>query len=184
MSSVIKALKNRIPDIKDALYIADNVYIAGSVKLSKNVSIWPNTTIRADLGCIVIGENSNIQENCVIHVAITENDDYISNPKGHVIIGKNTSIAHGCIIHGCQIGDDCLIGMGSIVGDGAIIEDGAFVGAGSNITPRTVVKSGELWVGNPARFMRKLTEKDIEYIKMDAITYVKLAKEYLANGEK
>ena len=68
--------------------------------------------------------------------------------------------------------------MGSIIGDDCIIEDGSFIGAASNLTPRSIVRSGELWFGNPARFMRKLRESDIEYIKKDTEIYVNLALEY------
>lgn len=178
MSFILKKFRNKQPYIKDALYIGDNCVIIGDVKLSKNVSIWSNSTIRGDLSEIIIGENTNIQDNTVIHV---ENPTSNNSLKGSVVIGKNTTIGHSCIIHSCKIGDNCLIGMGSIIGDGAVIEDGAFVGAGSNITPRTVVKKGEMWFGNPARFMRELRPDDIKYMEENIKEYLELAKEFSKN---
>ncbi len=178
MSYTIKKVRSRTPDVEKASYISDGVFIAGDVRLGKNVSIWSNCSIRADLASIIIGDNSNVQENTVIHVSPPIEDDYRKNPTGHVIIGNNTTIGHSCIIHACQIGNNCLIGMGSIIGDDCIIEDGSFIGAASNLTPRSIVRSGELWFGNPARFMRKLRESDIEYIKKDTEIYVNLALEY------
>ncbi|MDD2839576.1 MAG: gamma carbonic anhydrase family protein [Rickettsiales bacterium] len=178
MSYITKKFKNKTPNIIKALYIGDNCILAGSVKLGKNSSIWPNCTLRADLASIVIGDNTNIQDNTVIHVDKCEDEDFLINPKGHVIIGKNTTVGHSCIIHSCQIGDNCLVGMGSIIGDGVIIYDGAFVGAGSNITPKTIIRSGEMWFGNPARFMRQLRSMDIQYMKENVEEYLTLAKEF------
>lgn len=178
MVFTVKTVKGKEPDISKASYIADGVFISGDVKLGKNVSIWSNCSIRGDLASIIIGDNSNVQENSIIHVYPCEDEDYRKNSKGHVIIGNNTTIGHSCILHACRIGNNCLIGMGSVVGDDCIIEDGAFVGADSNVTPRTIIKTGEMWFGNPAKFMRRLKDTDIEYMKKDIAIYLDMAKEY------
>ncbi len=178
MSYTIKKYKDKTPDVKKASYIADGVFLAGDVKIGNNSSIWSNCSIRADLASIIIGDNSNVQENSVIHVSVPHNEDYTKDPRGHVVIGNNTTIGHSCIIHASQIGNDCLIGMGTIVGDDCIIEDGAFIGAGSNLTPRTKVGAGELWYGSPAKFARNVREADIEYMKKDIELYNELAKEF------
>jgi len=181
MSFVSRIINGKMPQIKNAIYIGDNAVIIGDVRLGKNANIWPNCTIRGDFATIIIGENTNIQDNTVIHVSKYEDENYLKNPKGHVIIGNNTTIGHNCIIHSCIIGSNSLIGMGSIIGDDTIIEDGALVGAGSNITPRTLIKSGELWFGNPAKFMRFLRDDDIEFIKENTREYVELAKSLAKN---
>ena len=183
MGFIVKTINGKKPDIKKASYIADGVFIAGDVRLDENVSIWSNCSLRADLASIVIGRNSNIQENCVIHVSFSKSDDYRENPKGHVIIGENTSIGHSCIIHTSRIGNNCLIGMGSTIDDNCIIEDGSFIATASNLTPRTIVRSGELWFGNPARFMRKLRDTDIQYIKKRCNLYIELAKRFSESDE-
>ncbi len=178
MGFIVKTVNGKTPKIENALYIADYSFIAGDVRLGKNVTIWSNTSLRGDLASIVVGENSNIQENTVVHTSACEDWDCTKNPKGHVIIGNNTTIGHACIIHACRIGNDCLIGMGTVIGDNCIIEDGAFIGADSNLTPRTIVRSGELWFGNPAKFMRKLRDTDYEYIEEGALNYIRLGNEY------
>ncbi len=180
MTFTVKAVGDKKPDISKALYISDGVFIAGDVRLGNNVSIWSNSSLRADLASIIIGDNTNIQENSVVHVSWCEDWDYTKNPKGHVIIGNNTTIGHSCVIHACRIGSNCLVGMGSIIGDDCIVEDGAFVGAASNVTPRTIIRSGELWFGNPARFMRNLRDIDIEYMKKDLNVYLEMAKKFVA----
>ena len=177
MSVIIKTIYNKTPNVKNAKFIGDS-FISGDVKIGMNSSIFPNCSIRADLASIIIGDNVNIQENTVIHVSEKENDDYRINPKGHVVIGEGTTIGHGCIIHACQIGKNCIIGMGTIIGDNAIIEDNCLVGAGSNVTPRTVVKQKELWFGNPAKYMRDLRDSDLEYIKKNCEIYLQLSEEY------
>ena len=178
MPFVVKKVNDKMPKIEQASYISDYAFIAGDVRLGKDVSIWSNVSLRADLASIIIGDNSNIQENTVVHTSACEDWDYTKNPKGHTIIGNNTTIGHACIIHACRIGNNCLIGMGSVIGDDCIIEDDAFVGAASNVTPRTIIRSGELWFGNPAKFMRNLRDVDYEYIKEGALNYIRLAKEY------
>lgn len=184
MTFISRTVKGKMPQVKGALFIGDNTVLMGDVRLGKNVNIWLNCSIRADFASIIIGDNSNVQDNSVIHVSNCEDEDYTKNPKGHVIIGKNTTIGHSCIIHACRIGNDCLIGMGSIIADDVLIEDGALVGAGSNVTPRTVIKSGELWFGNPAKFMRNLRYDDVEYIKNNASSYIEMAKSTSNNSEK
>ena len=178
MAFITKTVNGKTPDISRALYISDGVFIAGDVRLGNNVSVWSNCSLRGDLASIVIGDNTNIQENSVIHVSWCEDWDYKKNPKGHVIIGNNTTIGHSCILHACRIGNNSLVGMGSIIGDDCIIEDMAFIGSASNLTPRTIVRSGELWFGNPARFMRKLRDIDIEYMRQDLNVYLEMAKEF------
>lgn len=178
MSFIVKEFRKKVPQIEKALYIADYVSLYGDIILGKNVSIWSNTTLRADLASIIIGDNSNIQESCVIHTLECKDLDYKKDHTGHTIIGNNTTIEHGCIIEACRIGNNCLIGAGSTIGDCCIIEDNVFIGANSNITPRTIIRTGELWFGNPAKYMRDLRSIDYEYIKNNVLTYIKLAREY------
>jgi len=89
------------------------------------------------------------------------------------------TVGHGCIIHACTIGDYSLIGMGACILDGARVERHAFVGAGAVVGPGKVVGEGELWVGNPARPARTLSDKEIESLHYSADHYVRLKDEYL-----
>lgn len=164
--------KGQMPDIGENVFIAANAAVIGDTKIGKDSNIWFSVTIRGDESDIVIGERTNIQDNSVVHVTGSVQGTYI---------GDDVTIGHGCVIHACTIGNLCLIGMGSTLLDGAKVEDGAMVAAGSLVTPGKVVPSGELWAGRPAKFMRELTEKDIEGFKFSSKHYCSLANDYL-NG--
>ena len=171
---------NKKPKINLSACIADGVFISGDVIIGKNVNIWPNCTIRGDFAGIIIGDNTNIQDNCVIHVGYAK-EKYTSNGKniGYTVIGSNVTVGHGAILHACKIKDNAFIGMGAIVMDEVVVESKAMVAAGALVTPGKIVKSGELWGGNPAKPMRKLTQEEIDYFGVSVYNYVRLSKEYL-----
>lgn len=147
--------------------VFDGAKVIGDVKLSDNVSIWYNAVVRGDEAPISIGENSNVQDNCVIHVS----DGY------PVEIGENVSVGHGAIIHGCSLEDNVLIGMGAIVLNGAKISRNCLVGAGALVTENKSFPEGSLIIGSPAKVVRDLTEDEISSIQRNADTYVRLAFE-------
>ena len=124
--------------------------------------------LRGDMNNIIIGENTNIQENSVVHVDI-------NSP---CIIGKNVTIGHGTIIHGCSISDNVLVGMGSIILNNAKIGKNTIIGAGSLVTQGKEFPEGVLILGNPAKVIRQLTEAEIESIQRSADNYVSLSKKY------
>ncbi len=145
--------------------IYDGAKIIGDVTLGKNVSVWYNAVIRADHEPVDIDDNSNVQDNCVIHVT-----------EGYPVkIGKNVSIGHGAIIHGCTIEDDVLIGMGAIILNGAKISKNCLVGAGALITENKEFPEGSLIIGSPAKAVKQLTEEQLNSIKENADEYIKLA---------
>lgn len=156
------------PIICESAYISESVDIIGNVKIEDNVNIWFGTRIRGDINKIIIGENSNIQENSVVHI----------DSKSPCIIGKNVTIGHGSIIHGCNISDNVLVGMGSIILNNAKIGKNTIIGAGSLITQGKVFPDGVLILGNPAKVVRELTEAEIESIQCSADNYVNLSKKY------
>jgi carbonic anhydrase/acetyltransferase-like protein (isoleucine patch superfamily) len=145
--------------------IYDGAKIIGDVTLGKNVSVWYNAVIRADHEPVEIDDNSNVQDNCVIHVT-----------EGYPVkIGKNVSIGHGAIIHGCTIDDDVLVGMGAIILNGAKINKNCLVGAGALITENKEFPEGSLIIGSPAKAVKQLTEEQLKGIKENADEYIKLA---------
>lgn len=151
--------------MENKVYIAANATVIGDVSLGNNASIWYGAVLRGDSGKIVIGDNSNVQDNCVLHEAVT--------------VGKGCSIGHGAILHGCTVGDDCVIGMGAIILDGAVLGDHCLVAAGAVVTGKMNAPAGSLVLGNPAQVVKPLTSAQIDYIHKDAINYVKLAQEQL-----
>jgi len=85
-------------------------------------------------------------------------------------------VGHKAVLHACTIGNRCLIGMGSVVLDNAVIEDEVMVAAGSVVTPGKTLKSGYLYVGNPAREKRALSAEERSFLSYSAANYVALAK--------
>ena len=156
------------PRINKNTYISESVDIIGKVNVEENVNIWFGTRLRGDMNNIIIGENTNIQENSVVHVNI-------NTP---CIIGKNVTIGHGTIIHGCSISDNVLVGMGSIILNNAKIGKNTIIGAGSLVTQGKEFPEGVLILGNPAKVIRQLTEAEIESIQRSADNYVSLSKKY------
>lgn len=161
------------PEIDSSCFIADDATIIGNVELKKNVSIWYGTVIRGDENYISIGENTNIQDNCTIHI----NDDKPT------IIGDNVTVGHGAIVHACTIGNCVLVGMGSIILDNAEIGDNVIIGAGSIIPPGKKIPSNTMVIGSPGKIIRELTEEDRVSLKAIAQHYVKLANKYSIGGQ-
>ena len=143
-------------------YIAPNATVVGDVTLENGVSVWYGAVLRGDTGAISIGENTNVQDNCVIHEETT--------------VGKGCSIGHGAILHGCTVGDHCVIGMGAIVLNGAVLGDHCLVGAGAVVTGKMNAPAGSLILGNPATVVKPLTQEQIDYIHRDAELYLTLAE--------
>ena len=157
-----------IPRIDENTYISESVDIIGKVEILENANIWFGTRLRGDMNNIVIGRNTNIQENSVIHV----------DSNSPCIIGDNVTIGHGAIIHGCNISANVLVGMGSIILNNAKIGKNTIIGAGSLITQGKEFPEGVLILGNPAKVIRELTEAEIESIQCSADNYVRLSKKY------
>jgi len=164
----IEKYQNKEPKISGKAKVFHNAVIAGDVTLKDNVNVWYNVTIRADMDFVFIDENTNIQDNSVIH----------TNLNMPTRIGKNVTVGHGAIIHAATIKDNVLIGMGSIILDGAIVEEGALVGAGCVVPPNKTVPKNTLVMGNPMKIIRELKEAEIEGIKKNKDYYLKLMKEY------
>lgn len=178
MKNII-SYKKITPDIHNSSFIAHNAIIAGDVKIDKEASIWFGCSIRGDVAKIIIGSRTNIQDNCVLHGT---RPNHIQNKTGAdgapVIIGSGTTIGHSSIIHACIIEDNCFIGMGTILMDLSRVEEFGMLAAGAVLTPKKVVRSGEIWAGNPAKFFRNMTDEERNYIKVSANNYFELAQEY------
>lgn len=174
----LRPFLDRVPTIGHRVWIDPGACVIGAVEIGDDASIWPGTVVRGDVNSIRIGARTNLQDNCVVHVT----HDGPHGPVGGLatVIGDDVTIGHGAIIHACEIGDACLIGMGAIVLDGARVERHGYVGAGALIAPGKVVRSGELWLGNPARCVRKLSEAEIGQLYYSAQHYLRLKDQYLS----
>ena len=173
----LRAYRGSLPTLGARVYVDPAATVIGAVALDADVSIWPGAVLRGDVNTIRVGARSNIQDGAVLHV--THDGPY--TPGGlPCSIGRDVTVGHGAVIHACSIGDACLIGMHATVLDGAVVQRHAFVGAGALVAPGKIVGEGELWVGNPARCVRKLSAREIEALHYSARHYVELKDEYLA----
>lgn len=177
----IRPYRDRLPKLGSAVYIDEAAVVIGDVELGDDASLWPCAVARGDVNRIVIGARTNVQDGAVLHV--THDGPY--TPGGMpLIVGADVTIGHGAIIHACSIEDTCLIGMHATVLDGARVSRHSMVGAGAVVSPGKVIGEGELWVGNPARLLRRLTDLQIEQLHYSAQHYVRLKNEYLAASEE
>ena len=146
-------------------YIAPSAVIAADVELAESVNIWHGAVLRGDMGPIRVGENTNIQDHCVLHEETT--------------VGSGCSIGHGAILHGCTIGDNCVVGMGAIILNGAVLGEHCLVGAGAVVTGKMNAPAGSLILGNPATVVKPLKPEQIEATRQNGLHYVELAKQQL-----
>jgi carbonic anhydrase/acetyltransferase-like protein (isoleucine patch superfamily) len=173
----VRRYLQHLPTIGARSYIDPAALVMGDVVLGEDVSIWPGTIVRGDVNFIRIGHRTNIQDGSVVHVS---HDGPHAKLGGFAtVIGDDVTIGHKAIIHACRIEDAVLIGMGAIVLDGAVVKKHGFVGAGALVAPGKVVGEGELWLGNPAKKARMLSEAEIEALYYSAGHYVRLKDQYL-----
>ena len=141
-------INGRSPADHGAAFVAENATLAGCVRLAKESSVWYGAVLRADTGCITIGENTNVQDNAVLH----------TGPGLDVKVGKGVSIGHGAIVHGCTVGDHCLIAAGALVPEG------------------TVIPAGSLVIGVPGKVVRPVSAEQATGIKANEEEYLQLAE--------
>ncbi|HET7611560.1 MAG TPA: gamma carbonic anhydrase family protein [Rhodanobacteraceae bacterium] len=175
----LRAYRDVAPRLGARVYVDPAATVIGDVELGDDVSLWPGAVVRGDVERIRIGARTNVQDTAVLHV--THDGPY--SPGGFpCIVGSDVTIGHGAVVHACTVGDRCLIGMHATLLDGVVVERHAFVGAGALVPPGKVVGEGELWVGNPARCVRRLGDSEIEALRYSASHYVELKDEYLATA--
>lgn len=151
----------KTPDIHPSAFVAPGAVIRGEVHLAENSSVFYNAVLRGDRAPISIGEGTNIQDNCVVHVEYDL----------PVTVDKNVTVGHGAILHGCTVGDETLIGMGAIVLNGAQIGKSCLIGAGALVTQNAVIPDGCMAVGSPARVKRPLTPEEMDGLRQSAADY-------------
>ena len=177
MDHSIRSHRGINPQLGLRVYIDPAATVIGNAQLGDDVSVWPRAVIRGDMHAIKVGARSNIQDNAVLH--ITHASDY--NPDGYpLVIGEDVIVGHGAILHGCRLGNRILVGNGAIVNDGAVVEDEVVIGAGCMVPPGKKLPSGFVYVGNPCKPLRALTENEKSFFTYSAANYVKLKDQYLA----
>ena len=168
-SFAVHSFEGHAPKISDKVgFVAPSADLVGRVTVDEDASIWYNCTLRADVNTISVGRGSNIQDGTVIHCRSGE----LGGEPNPTTIGEDVTVGHSCLLHACTLKDRSFVGMQACVMDFAVVEEGAMVAAGALVPMGKVVKAGELWAGRPAKKVRDLTEKELEFVK------VKSPKEY------
>ncbi len=171
---MIRKFKNISPSIHETAYIDEQATIIGDVTVGKDSALWPQAVARGDISSITIGERTNIQDGAILHV--THASEY--SKEYPLVIGNDVTIGHSVVLHACTILDRSLIGMGSIILDGATIQSDCMIGAGSLVGPGKNIESGYLYVGSPVKQVRKLTDKEKDFLLYSAKSYVDLKNKY------
>jgi carbonic anhydrase/acetyltransferase-like protein (isoleucine patch superfamily) len=155
---------------KGDYWIADDAIVIGSVVLENNASVWFGCVVRGDDDVITIGENSQLQDGCVVHV----------DPGHPVTLGKDVSVGHMAMLHGCTIGDGTLIGIKSVILNDAVIGRNCLIGANTLIPEGKNIPDGSLVVGSPGKVVRQLNDDERRLYSSYAAYYVNEWRRYKA----
>jgi len=168
--------KDYAPVIAVNALVMPTATIVGRVEIFNDTSIWYNCIIKAHTNAIKIGGRTNIQDGTVI---VESPEPLGLDHDGSTVVGHHVTVGHNCVLHACTVEDRCLIGMGSVLENDSYMETMSMLGAGSILKSGSRVKTNQLWVGNPARYVRDLTGMEVLSIENSARHYVDLAKEHL-----
>jgi len=166
---LIREYAGKTPRLGARVYLAETAAIIGDVVLGDDVSVWYNSVVRGDCHFIRVGDRTNIQDNCAIHV---------TQGTYPTVLEEEVTLGHGAIVHGAVVRRGALIGIRATVLDGADVGESAFVGAGALVTPRTVIPPRTLWLGSPARRVRDLSDAEVEDLKHFHSNYLGYKGEY------
>ncbi|MCL4441331.1 MAG: gamma carbonic anhydrase family protein [Firmicutes bacterium] len=162
----------RKPQIAEGVFVAPTAVIIGDVTIGEGSSIWYGAVLRGDFGKIVIGKNTSIQDNVVVHTNLT----------APAIVGDNVTIAHGAILHSAKIENGAVIGINAVVLDEAVVGEQSMVAAGSVVSGGTSIPAGWLAAGVPAVPKKELSGEALNYVNISSMAYSRMAGTYLDQG--
>jgi len=171
----IRPYRGKFPQIAASAYIDPAAIIIGDVAIGEDSSIWPRTVVRGDVHYIRIGNRTNVQDGCVLHVM---KDQY------PLVLGDDVTVGHSVTLHGCTIEGRVLVGMGCIILNGAVVGRNSIIAAGTLITERTVIPSGSLVLGSPGKVKRPLNEKELASIEQYSVRYAGYREIYRREAEE
>ncbi len=154
-----------VPVVDLTAYVHPSAVLIGDVVVGPGCYVGPHASLRGDLGGIVLGPGSNVQDACVVHTF----------PGRTTVIGEDGHVGHAAVLHGCTVGTGALIGIGAVLLDGARVGERAFVGAGSLVPAQMEVPAAHLAFGSPARVIRELTDTELAWKAHGTRIYHQLA---------
>jgi len=166
------ALDPQFTQVADNVFVANNAVVIGNVHIGSESSIWFGVVIRGDWERVRIGEQTNIQDGCIVH----------SDPGFPCVIGNGVTVGHRAVVHSARVGDNVLIGMGATLMNGAVIGNDCIIGAGALVTEGKQIPPRSLVLGMPAKAIRELTDDEVAGIRLSAAHYVYNGQAYKAAG--
>jgi carbonic anhydrase/acetyltransferase-like protein (isoleucine patch superfamily) len=166
---MIYRFEQHTPQIAPDVFIAPDATVIGQVRIGAGSGVWFGSLVRGDVHSIDIGEHTNIQDHCVLHV---------TGGKFALRIGNHCTLGHRVTLHGCTLHDHAFMGIGSTVLDGCVIEEFGFLAAGSQLPPGKTIPSRMLAMGSPAKVVREITAEEEEMMRRTAVKYSELARVY------
>jgi phenylacetic acid degradation protein len=140
------------PKVAPSAFVSPSSVVIGDVEIGEECYIASNCVIRGDWGKIVIGDQSNVQDGCVIHV----------RPDEQTIIGRRVSIGHASVVHNATIKDFALVGMNAVISDWAVVGEYSVIGEGCVVRHNQVIEPKSIAVGIPAKVVGKLTQEQLD----------------------
>lgn len=154
------------PRNEGAAFVAPNATVQGDVILKPGSTVWYGAVLRGDDGTLTLGENSNVQDNAVLHCDVG----------GAVTLGRSVTVGHSAVVHGCTVGDGTLIGMHATLLNHCVVGKNCIIGAGALVPEGMVIPDGSVAVGVPALVIKPVTEAQIEANLRNAEHYVEHGK--------
>jgi carbonic anhydrase/acetyltransferase-like protein (isoleucine patch superfamily) len=169
---VIKPLRGIMPKVHPDAFVSEFAYVVGDVEIGAGSSVWPGSIVRGDAGKVIIGKNTCVQDNSVVH-----SDDL------GTVIGDNVVIAHRVVCHGDRIGDNTVLANGCIVNGGRTeVAENCIIAAGAVVLENTKVPPNSFVVGVPGVIKGQVTDEQLERFKFNVDLYMRLGREYKADG--
>lgn len=169
LRGVVRAYEGVTPAFGEGAFVADTASVIGDVVIGAQSTVWYGTVVRGDATPIRVGARTNLQDLTMVHG---------TTDLASTTVGDEVTVGHRVILHGCTVGDRVLVGMGSIVLDLAVIESDVVLGAGSLVPPRARLESGWLYLGSPAKKVRRLSDADRAMIEGGWRAYVHFAERH------
>lgn len=167
---MIRAFGGKTPEITEPVFISEAAYVVGDVEIGGHSSVWPGAVIRGDYARVTIGNYVHVEDNCVVHCGTP------------LVIGNHIIVGHGAVVHCGKIGNNVLVGSSATLLDRAEIGDSCIIGAGSLVTPGTVIPPRSLVVGVPATVRGEVTDEQIRRLREDIEGYWAYALRYKEEG--
>ena len=171
---MIRSFNGKTPRVAKSAFVSEAAYVVGDVEIGEGANIWPGTVIRGDTGCIMIGRNTSVQDNCVIHSGVPPDVD--------VTIGDMVQIGHGAVVHSKKIGNNVLIGMNATILNGAEIGDFCIIGAGCLVGEEMKIPENSFVVGVPGKIKGQVASEQLRWVQEAPLHYAELSKRYKDAG--